>query len=118
MKREPVPSMEGWEQLTVELSAGAAGLRHLLVVLERGEPISAGDWVLYSSGSPLEYLHENIGGRIQPDGSFLGTRWRSLSVEVPGQEEPEPRHNERAEPTPDDIRSLMALVREILRRAV
>ena len=63
-KRQPVASPEilaepygaaiaGWEQLTVELSAGSAGLRHVLVVLDAtGQPISASDTVLYRSELP------------------------------------------------------------------
>jgi hypothetical protein len=108
----------GWESLTVDLSAGAAGLRHLLVTLDAtGTPISAGDWVLYCRGNPVEYTHESIGGRIEPDGSFNGTRWRSVSVEVAGEEEPEQRETERSDPAPQDIEALMGLVRELLRRA-
>jgi len=117
VKRQPVPELKDWEQLTVELSAGAAGLRHVMVVLENGTPISAGDWVLYCSGQPVRYVHENLGGRIQPDGSFLGTRWRTVMVEVPGAEDPETRETARSEPTPQDIAALMALVKELLKRA-
>ena len=111
-------AIAGWESLTVELSAGKAGLRHLMVTLDAaGTPISAGYWVLHCAGSPMEYRHENIGGRIQPDGSFLGTCWRSLAVDVPGKEEPEHRQSEQADPQPEQVRALMALVAEILRRA-
>src|SRR5262245_51127259 len=99
-RRQPVASPEilarpegaaiaGWEQLTVDLSAGAAGLRVAMVVLDAsGRPISASDAVLYSvevgpgdgEGSPrvVEHYHENIGGRFELDGSFRGTRWRTL----------------------------------------
>lgn len=117
VKRKPLPDLKGWEQLTVELSAGAAGLRHVMVVLQDGAPISAGDWVLYSSGKPVQFVHENMGGRIQPDGSFLGTRWRSVMVEVPGAEEPETKETTRSEPTPEEIAALMALMKEVLARA-
>lgn len=117
VKRQPLPDLKGWEQLTVELSAGAAGQRHVMVVLENGTPISAGDWVLYCSGEPVQYVHENLGGRIQPDGSFLGTRWRTVMVEVPGAEDPETKETARSEPTPKEIAALMALVKEVLRRA-
>jgi len=116
VKRQPV-AVKGWEQISVELSAGAAGLRHVMVLLDAGgTPISAGDWVLYCSGNPVQYVHENVGGRIQPDGSFLGTRWRSVAVEVAGQEEPEVKETVSSPPTPDDVAAIQALVKEILRR--
>jgi hypothetical protein len=97
-KRQPVASPEilaspygaaiaGWEQLTVELSADAAGLRHVLVVLDAtGQPISISDTVLYrseirtsseaagpSSSAEYQFYQESIGGRIEKDGSFKGT---------------------------------------------
>ena len=46
------------------------------------EVLSAGDWVMHCSGQPVEYVHENVGGRLQPDGSFLGTRWRTDLFEL------------------------------------
>jgi hypothetical protein len=108
-------AIAGWESITLELSAGADGLRHLMVTVDAsGAPVSAGDWVLYCSGKPLQYLHENIGGRIQPDGSFLGTRWRSVAVEVPGSDEPERRETTQSEPTEQEIAGLMRLVRQLL----
>jgi hypothetical protein len=111
-------AIAGWESVSAEMSAGEAGLRHVMVTLDAvGTPVSAGDWVLYCSGKPVEYVHENVGGRIQPDGSFLGTRWRTVAVEVPGKEEPETRRTERSDPTPEDIAGLMAVVRELLERA-
>ena len=127
--REPVLSSDlagmpeseaiaGWESVTVELSAGAAGMRHAMVTLDAsGTPMSAGDWVLYCSGKPVQYVHENVGGRIQPDGTFLGTRWRSVAVEVPGNEEPETKETTHAEPTQEDVAGLMRVVRELLSRA-
>lgn len=128
VQRKPVLSAEldgkpesaaiaGWESISVELSAGAAGLRHVMVTLDAsGTPISAGDWVLYCSGKPVRYVHENVGGRIQPDGSFLGTRWRSVAVEVPGSEDPETTETVRSEPTPQDVEGIKTLVQELLRR--
>jgi len=104
--------------VTVELSAGADGQRHVSVTLDAGgTPISAGDWVLYCNGNPVQYVHENVGGRIQPDGSFLGTRWRTVAVEVPGSDEPETRETVSSEPTPEDVAGLMRMVRELLSRA-
>lgn len=111
-------AVKGWESVSVELSAGAAGLRHAMVTLDAsGAPISAGDWVLYCSGKPVQYVHENVGGRIQPNGTFLGTRWRSVAVEVPGSEEPQTRETTHSEPSEEDIAGLMRVVRELLSRA-
>ncbi|MCD6042379.1 MAG: hypothetical protein K0R40_1982 [Burkholderiales bacterium] len=116
--RKPEHAISGWETITVELSAGAAGLRHCMVTLDAtGTPISAGDWVLYCSGRPVQYVHENVGGRIQPDGSFLGTRWRTLAVDVPGRDEPETKETVRSDPSAEDVAALMALVRELVKRA-
>lgn len=119
VRRKPVADgLRGWESITIELSAGAAGLRHAMVTLDgSGAPVSAGDWVLYCSGNPVQYVHENVGGRIQPDGSFLGTRWRTVAVDVPGQEDPEVKETTRSDPSEEDVAALMALVRELLRRA-
>ena len=111
-------AIAGWESVSVELSAGAAGMRHAMVTLDAsGTPVSAGDWVLYCSGKPVEYVHENVGGRIQPNGTFLGTRWRSVAVEVPGSDEPQTKETTQSEPTEEDIAGLMRVVRELLSRA-
>jgi hypothetical protein len=62
-------------------------------------------------------VHENVGGRIQPNGTFLGTRWRSVAVEVPGSDEPQTKETTQSEPTEEDIAGLMRVVRELLSRA-
>lgn len=119
VQRKPVAErLPGWESLTVELSAGAAGLRHVMVTLDgSGTPISAGDWVMYCSGKPVRYVHENVGGRLQPDGSFLGTRWRSVALEIPGSDETETQEMEQSEPSDEDVAHIRRLVAELLRRA-
>jgi hypothetical protein len=111
-------AIAGWESVTVELSAGTAGARHVMVTLDADRvPIAASDWVLYSSGEPRQYVHENVGGRIEPDGMFRGTRWRTVMVEVPDSDEPQPRETVRSDPSPEDVQGLMRVVRELLRRA-
>jgi len=123
--RKPVASPEilttehgaaiaGWEQLTVELSAGPAGLRHILVVLDAtGQPIAVSDTVLYASGA--ESYQESVGGRLEPDGTFRGTRWRTVGIE--SEEEDEPKLDAtRSEPSSADIAGIKALVAELLRR--
>jgi hypothetical protein len=129
VRRKPVLSPElaerpesaavaGWETLSVELSAGPAGLRHAMVVLDAsGTPISAGDWVMYCSGKPIEYVHENVGGRLQPDGTFLGTRWRTVAVEIPGSDEAETKETVQSDPSDEDVAAIKLLVAELLRRA-
>ena len=122
-------AIAGWEQLTVELSAGKDGLRHLMVVLDAtGQPISAGDHVMTcrelpdtGAGSTTEYVHESIGGRLEADGTFNGTRWRMVRVLAADEEdvvmddtEATGFDSERSTPTPDDIARLKALVDDIL----
>lgn len=129
-RRQPVGSPEilarpegaaiaGWEQLTVDLSAGAAGLRVAMVVLDAtGQPISASDAVLYSvevGAGVVEHYHETIGGRFESDGSFRGMRWRTLMAET-GEEEPQHVESTRSEPSPADVAALQALVADLLRR--
>jgi hypothetical protein len=111
-------AIAGWESVTLDLSAGEAGSRHVMVTLDaKGVPISASDWVLYVGGEPREYVHENVGGRIEPDGTFRGTRWRTVMVEAPESDEPQPRETVRSDPTPEDVQGLMQIARELLRRA-
>jgi hypothetical protein len=111
-------AIAGWESVTLDLSAGEAGSRHVMVTLDaKGVPISASDWVLYVGGEPREYVHENVGGRIEPDGTFRGTRWRTVMVEAPDSDEPQPRETVRSDPTPEDVQGLMQIARELLRRA-
>jgi len=116
-------AIAGWEQLSVELGAGAAGLRHVLVVLDAsGQVLSANDGVLYrlerSAGATTEvvWYHVSVGGRFEADGSFRGTHWHSTSVED--------AHGEKLESaavpsTPGDaeVASLRALIADVLRRA-
>lgn len=130
-RRRPVGSPEilatphgsaiaGWEQLTVDLSAGAGGLRIILVVLDGdGRPISASDAVLYripdETSAAVRLLHESIGGRIEPDGTFRGTYWRAEGTEPAEGEEPQ-WDMTHSEPTAAHISGLMALVADVVRR--
>lgn len=136
--RKPVASPEilatpegaaiaAWEQLTIELSAGAAGLRHIMVVLDAtGQPISAGDTVLYQrkrasqpdaagAGGDTEFYQESVGGRIEQDGSFRGTRWRTVGVERSDSDEPQLESTPGA-PSEADVIGIKALVAEVMRR--
>jgi hypothetical protein len=136
--RQPVASAEvlagptgwavaGWEQLVLHLSAGADGLRTILVVLDAGGGLlSASDVVLYRTGqsggpppadgdAPAMMLQMSVGGRFEEDGSFHGTRWHSVAVERAGDEEPE-WESTPSEPSPDDVDGLRTVVTELIRR--
>ena len=140
--RQPVGSPEvlstpegaaiaGWEQLTVELSAGPAGLRHILVVLtSSGQLISASDTVLYRSevsktaqnpGSlsattdQVEFHSETIGGRFELDGTFHGTRWETTGIESPDDSEPK-MSSKRSAPSAEDIAAIKSLVSDLIKR--
>jgi hypothetical protein len=115
----------GWEQLVLNLSAGANGLRTILVVLDAGGTLlSASDAVLYrpgpsglagDGGGPAMFLQLSVGGRFEDDGSFHGTRWHSVAVERGDDEEPE-WESAPSEPSPDDVDGLRTLVAELIRR--
>jgi hypothetical protein len=136
--RQPVASAEvlagpsgwavaGWEQLVLHLSAGAAGLRTVLVVLDaEGVLLSASDAVLYrtavdggalpaDSDASATVLQLSVGGRFEDDGSFHGTRWHSVAVERGADEEPK-WESTPSEPSPDDVDGLRAVVGELIRR--
>jgi hypothetical protein len=136
--RQPVASPEvlqgptgwaiaGWEQLTVNLSAGAAGLRSILVVLDgEGRLLSASDAVLYRTAqdggrnpppadTPATILQISVGGRFEPDGSFHGTRWHSVAVQRNVEEDPE-WESTPSSPSEDDVEALREVVAEVIGR--
>jgi hypothetical protein len=135
-RREPVtpPAMRddpamaavaGWEQLVLHISAGPAGSRTILVVLDAGGALlSAGDAVLYRSGlnqpapppdgQPALIRQENVGGRFEPDGSFHGTRWQSVAIDR-GEEELD-WESTPSQPSIDDVARLRQVVAEVIRR--
>lgn len=82
---------------------------------ERKAPISASDHVLYCEG-PIS-RHENVGGRLEPDGRFLGTRWRTVTREVEGKDEAEVIESVPTPASEADAAAIKALVAEVLRRA-
>ncbi len=138
-RRQPVASPEGlagppgwaiagWEQIVVDLSAGAAGLRNVLVVLDgNGVLLSAADSVLYRMGPdgtpppadcdvPTRVRHESVGGRFEPDGSFRGTRWVSVALD-PGDADELEWDSTPSEPSAEDIAALRLLAAELIRRS-
>ncbi len=121
-------AIAGWEQLTLNLSAGAVGLRTILVVLDAGgTPISANDAVFYRldpSGAPAAewdgpaLLHQDsIGGRFESDGRFGGTRWQSQAAVSSPDEEPKWEFT-RLAPTEEDLAALRLLVAEMVHASV
>lgn len=113
-------AVAGWRTLSLHLSAGPEGLRHVMVTLDAGgRALSAGDTVVYrqAEGSQVRWRHESLGGRIEEDGAFWGTRWRSVSTGTVESDETEILEQERFEPSADDAARLKALVAELIRRA-
>jgi hypothetical protein len=136
--RQPVASPEvlagpsgwtvaGWEQLVLHLSAGSVGSRTSLVVLDaNGGLLSASDAVLYRAGpngspppdnsdAPALIEQESIGGRFEPDGSFHGTRWRSVAEDPGGTDELE-WQSTQSEPSEDDVDRLRRVAQELIAR--
>jgi hypothetical protein len=118
-------AVAGWEQLVLHLSAGAAGLRIILVVLDHGTLLSASDAVLYRMGLngappptdcdvPAAIRQESVGGRFEPDGSFRGTRWISVAIDH-GEEELQ-WDSTPSQPSASDVAGLRGLVTELIRR--
>jgi len=109
-----------WETLTIELSDGNSGLRHVLVTLDgQGRPISASDLVLYRSGledGRVEVRTESIGGRIEADGRFFGTRWTSIGYETRATESDAGIQSTPSVPTDHDVDRLLTLVKDVQKR--
>ena len=132
IKKQPVASPElaattdvsaiaGWQQLTCEMSAGPAGLRHLLVVLDQtGRPISAGDHVLRCTPVDADltrFEHESVGGRLEEDGTFNGTyHWMVFVRPDDSDEESEPVEANSRRPTSEEVHALKALVAAVIDR--
>lgn len=109
-----------WRSVRLYLSAGAAGSRHLLVTLDETDTaISAGDWVVQRivQGGEVTWIHDSIGGRLERDGRFLGTRWHSVAVGAIDSDDAEKREQQRSEPGAEDTRRLKALAAELIRRS-
>jgi hypothetical protein len=109
-------AIAGWEQLVLDLSAGAAGLRVIHVLVDgEGRLLSASDMVLYRSAD-AEMRQESVGGRFEADGSFHGARWLTMGLEPEG-DAPPAWTSTPSEPTAADVIALGALVAEMLRRS-
>ena len=123
--RPEAAAIASWQQLVVELSAGSAGLRILLVVLDgSGRPIIASDAVLRTetvsdmgnaAAVAVRHVHESIAGRLEEDGTFRGTRWQTVSVDT-DRSAREIQQSTPSEPSTADVDRLKALVNEVVRR--
>ena len=116
-------AIAGWQNLSLNLSAGTFGLRHLLIVLdETGRPIAASDHVLIhwedpsDPSGPWQMRQESIGGRLEEDGLFLGTCWTVTGPE-PREDEPPAWESIPRQPTDEEAAVLKGLVAEIVARA-
>jgi hypothetical protein len=115
-------AIAGWEQLTLHLSAGQAGLRILLVVLDASaRPVAASDHVLFWSvgqppSAPRQIRQESIGGRVGMDGTFRGTHWLVAGPE-PEQGDPPQWESTSRQPTDVESAALLALVHQLVARA-
>ncbi|HUF35983.1 MAG TPA: hypothetical protein VMN37_08535 [Gemmatimonadales bacterium] len=111
-------AIAGWEDLVVELSAGPAGLRAIMCLIDgEGRLLSASDHVLFRfpGSEPVQVRHESIGGRFEEDGTFNGTCWIVEGPEPEEDEEPGWTMSPRP-PTGAEADLLRALVAEVLRR--
>ena len=115
-------AIAGWEQVALELSAGRAGLRSVLVVLDAtARPIAASDHVLFWSPGdaptgPAQVRQESIGGRLEADGSFAGTCWLVTGPE-PEDDEPPQWDSTHRPPTAAEVAALLQLVTDLLARS-
>jgi hypothetical protein len=124
LERPEGESLRGWQQLVIDLSAGTQGLRNVLVVLdEQGRLLSASDTVLHCRvrpGAPpaeaIEHVHESLGGRFELDGTFRGTRWRSVSVGEEGSDEMRSEGPVKSVPSEADVAALRELVAAVMAR--
>ena len=60
---------------------------------------------------------ESVGGRLEADGRFLGTRWRTVSLQRESEEEATQLESTPSAPSDADVAAIKALVAEIVRRA-
>lgn len=113
--------LAGWHSLVVELSAGAAGVRILQVLVDgEGVPLSASDHVLFrfeppDGLRPVQMRQESIGGRLESNGDFRGTCWLVTGPEPVDEEEPRWEMVPR-QPTEGEVQALRKLVVEVVRR--
>ena len=75
--------------------------------------------MLYRSGledGRVEVRTESIGGRIEADGRFFGTRWTSIGYETRATESDAGIESTRSVPTDHDVDRLLTLVKDVQKR--
>jgi hypothetical protein len=68
-------------------------------------------------GEDVVFFQESLGGRLEADGTFRGTRWRTLGLESASEEEAKLDPSPSA-PTGEEAHALKALVAEIMKRSI
>jgi hypothetical protein len=118
-------AVAGWEQVVLYLSAGPAGSRTIMAVLDGdGALLSGSDGVLFRRGvegtppptdceAPALIHQEMVGGRFESDGSFHGTHWHSVAVDD-GREGDLDWESTPSAPTPADAEALQTLLRDLI----
>jgi hypothetical protein len=109
-------SMANWYSLVLDLSVPCEGGRVIMATLDGadGTLLSGSDMVYRTT--PEANISESLGGRFEPDGTFRGTHWDGITE--PGLDErTEPGSFTPRDPTPEEARSLRALLDELCRRA-
>jgi hypothetical protein len=111
----------GWQSVVLDLSDPGVGMRVVMATLDgEGRLLGGSDMVMYRAETApgvVESLHESVGGRFEPDGTFRGTRWRSLIVERDGDEDDRQTSGTPSAPTEADVTGIRRVVAELLRRA-
>ena len=114
-------AIAGWESIVVDLSDPGVGMRIAMVTLDAdGRLLSASDAVMYRAEiapGVVEYVHENVGGRFEPDGSFHGTRWHTVTVERDGDEDTRETNATPSPPSETDVAGIRRVVADVLRRS-
>ena len=116
-------AIAGWHSIRVFLSEPEFGLRHVQITTD-GEDrlIAGGDYVMYVLETTPDGMdatlteHVSLGGRFEADGSFLGTHWKTVQENSPGEDEGVTRSAERRAPSDEEIAALRHLIADILRR--
>lgn len=118
VRRKPIAT-PGWHQLSLELLDAAAGLRHLMVVLdEKDNPVAASDWVMIRADHErVRYVHENLAVRFKPRGRHSGARWRTVSAAAPGSATTRATESTRSALKVAEVAAIRKLVEEIMARA-
>ena len=135
-RRKPVASAQqieqgtagpiaGWQNIIVDLSEPAFGLRHVQITLDaNGQLLSGSDHVMFvretdPKDDSIATLteHESVGGRFETDGSFVGTYWKTiLEASADDPDTSITRSAERRTPSEDEVAALRRIIADVLSR--